>query len=226
MKEKSDAKLLKYYLDKSDFVSHFDRNISSITKLFYFKEGEYLITEGQVPENLYFMVDGECRFFSLSSSGSLVAYGGSKKYRLLGEVASLWNLEPTSSVQAVKDTYCLGINLNKYREVLLDDNKFLRFVGQILATSITRLDDIITAHTISKVKNRLAAFILQNETKDIFQVTIITTSEAVGASYHQVQRAMTSFCAQNILHKDKRKYRILNRSKLENLASDSYGYFD
>lgn len=226
MIEINNPQLIARYMKTHDFNSIFDHDVSAITRLFFFPKGSYIISEGVIPDFIFFMVEGECRYLSLASSGSLVTYGGSKGFRVLGEVASLWDSRPTSSVQAVKDSYCLGISLPEHRDMLLNDNCFLRFIARLLAASITRLDNTITAHTSSTVQNRIASFIIQNSVDGVFNSSLVTISEAVGASYRHVLRLMHSLCAQKILRKNKRQFTIINQKALSDLASDSYGYFD
>lgn len=226
MIEINDTPLALRYMKKNNFKALFDSDVTAITKLFFFEKGSCIITEGVIPDYLFFIVEGECRYISLASTGSLVYYGGSNHFRVIGEVASLWNYPPTSSVQAVKDSYCLAINLNEHREMLLNDNRFLRFIAHFLASTVTKLDNTITAHTNSNVQSRLAAFILQNSYNDVFSCTLVTTAEAVGASYRHILRIMSALCRQSILRKDKRRYHLQNRVALSDMASDSYGYFD
>ncbi len=226
MKHIYDKRKLQRYLDKAQLTDIFDKNNMPTIELFFFEKNEYLIKEGQTSKYLYFLVDGECKCFSFTQNGQNVSFGGTKSFRMFGEVASIWGKEPTSSVQAVKNSYCLAIDLDKHREQILNDNCFLRYLASVLADKIKMLDNTIASYTNSTVANRLASFILQNSIDDVFTCTLISCADIVGASYRHILRTMQSFCDDNLLRKEKKVYYIIDKPALQKIASDTFGYYE
>lgn len=213
-------------IKETNFQSFFSHDISEITELISAEEGEMIINEGTPSDYLFYLIEGQCSYFSLTSSGTFVSFGAEKKYRFFGEVSSLWNETPTSSVQAITKVFCLAISLKKYRDILTNDITFLRYTCKTLANRVNNLDNTLSTYIGSNVRERLAAFIIQNMSSDeIFSKSLVSTSNALGTSYRHLLRVIDGFCKEGILKKDKRRYFITDLKKLKSIASESYAYF-
>ncbi len=212
-------------INKADFQSYFSHDIRSITEMVQVKAGEMLIHEGVPSKYLFFIVSGQCRYFSLSSSGFYVSFGVSRNYRFCGEASSLWGGKPTSSVQAATDTTCLTIDLEKYRSLLQNDILFLQYTCRALTEMVNNLDNTLSTYVGGKLSERLASFILQNSSDNVFSVSLVAATNALGTSYRHLQRVMKSFCQQGVLCKEKRRYYITDPKALRKMASDDYVYF-
>ena len=218
MKVINDEKLLKEYMDGCDFRSFFDQDISGSTVLIHYESGEYLIKNGTVSEYLLFMVKGECRFFTFSDEGVYVSFGSASSFQVFGEVSSLWGLPAGNAVQAVRSTYCLGIDLQEHREDLLGDNAFLRYVCRLLSERVLVSNRSLTSYIGGKAESRLAKYIMQNSSEKIFNVRLTRCSEAIGVSYRHLLRLMKYLCREQILEKKGRRYRIVDIRKLSGLS--------
>ena len=225
MKKIKDRKRIETLIRESDFQSYFSHDITAMTELISAKAGEMLISEGVTSDYLFFIIDGQCRYFSMTLSGSYVTFGSSRNQRFFGEASSLWAEKPTSSVQAVSDTTCLVINLNKYRHILQNDIRFLQHTCHTLSAMVNNLDKTMSAYVGSNLRDRLASFILQNSVDGRFTISLVSTSESLGTSYRHLQRIMKSFCEEGLLVKEKRAYHITDSKKMQSIASDTYVYF-
>ena len=214
--------LLKKYAEKTNLYSYFDSDISSIIELIYYEPEEYIIDAGEISKYLLFMVNGECRFFAISADGTYVSFGAVDDFDIFGEVSSLWGLVPASNVQAVKPTYCIGIRLSKYREILLNDNRFLRYLCQLISTRVVTANEALTTYVSAKAESRLANYISQHLKDNLFTASLKRCSEAIGISYRHLIRLMNSFCDRGILSKSGRKYYVINTDALTELTSDAY----
>ncbi len=96
MKSINDDQLLKKLLKETRISGIFSLDISEIVELFLFKEGEYLIHQGEYSEYLYFLASGRVKVFSTNLSGNIVPFGYYQRFRVIGEVSLLWgkNLIP------------------------------------------------------------------------------------------------------------------------------------
>ena len=210
--------LLKKYLKENSFNEIFSQNISDKTELLYFEPGEYLINHGTVSKYLLFMVQGECRFFTFYNDGEYIPFGNAKDFEVFGEVSSLWQLPPNNVVQAIKPTYCIGIELDKHRKTLLNDIYFLRYICKLLSRRVLEANRSLSSFVGAKAENRLASFILQNSNNNIFKIKLTNCCESIGISYRHLLRLMDSFCRNKILKKQKREYQIINIKKLKDLS--------
>jgi CRP-like cAMP-binding protein len=225
MKKIANRTQIETAIRQADFQSYFSSDISDITEMIHAKAGETLIHEGVPSRYLFFIVSGQCRYFSLSSSGFYVSFGVSRNYRFCGEASSLWGGKPTSSVQAITDTTCLAIDLHKHRELLQNDILFLQYNCRALTEMVNNLDSTLSTYVGGKLSERLAAFILQNSVDDVFSVSLVAATNALGTSYRHLQRVMKSFCQQGVLRKEKRRYYITDAKALREMASDDSVYF-
>ena len=225
MKKIQNRSQIEAAIRSSDFQSYFSHDIKDATEMIQDKAGEILIHEGVPSEYLFFIVSGQCRYYTLSSSGFYISFGVSRKYRFFGEASSLWQGNPTSSVQAVTDTTCLIINLEKYRSMLQNDVRFLQYTCRSLTEMVNNLDNTLSTYVGGKLSERLASFIIQNSSENVFSVSLVAATNALGTSYRHLQRVMKSFCQRGLLRKEKRLYYITDPETLSKMASDDYVYF-
>lgn len=225
MKTIRDPNRLKTIIRETDFQSFFSNDISEIAELLFAETGEILIEESIPSDYLFYLVSGQIRYFTLAPTGNYIIFGASKNDMFFGQVSSLWGEKPTASVEAVTDILCLGINLNKYRSIIQNDVRFLGYNCRLLAKMINNLDNTISSYVSGQVNERLASFIIQNAVNNVFSLSLVATSNALGTSYRHLQRLMKAFCEQGYLRKEKRSYTILKPKQLKDLASENYIYF-
>ncbi len=218
--------MLDYYIKKTDFRKYFKQDFVEYAELLYFDKNEFLIKEGEPSPYLLFMVKGKVVYYSISEAGNTIIFGSSKSFKVFGEASSIWNEIPENSVKAIAPTYCLAINLNNFRELLLNDIDFLRHICKILSTRLKNANKSYAFYLSTNAENRLASFILQNQQDNIFQTSLTSTSEIIGVSYRHLQRVISSFCEKGILKKEKRKYLILNKEKLSSYINSTFIYYD
>lgn len=225
MKSINDDQLFKKLLKETRISGIFSLDISEIVELFLFKEGEYLIHQGEYSEYLYFLASGRVKVFSTNLSGNIVPFGYYQRFRVIGEVSLLWGKKPDTSVQAVEKCYCFGINLEKHRHILLNDNSFLRYICKLLCSIVKTLDNNMAVLMFMPLETRLASFILQNTEDGIFQSSLLECSELIATSYRHLLRMMKDFCDRGMLKKEKQKYLVVDEKKLREIASEPYRYY-
>ena len=222
MRKITNPALIQNYIQQHDFYALFDSDVSGCVELLYYEPKEYLIRDGEISPYLLFLVDGECRFFTISNDGTYISFGAAKEFEVFGEVSSLWGLEPANNVQAVKPTYCLGFQLSQHREMLLNDNRFLRYLCQIISTRVITSNEALKSYLSVKAENRLANYITQHTDNDIFSSSLGRCSEAIGISYRHLLRLLNDFCKREILKKENRRYHVINPEMLLDLTTDEF----
>ncbi len=227
MKIISDPSLQEKFYKETGYLDLFESDARSFTLLVSFEKDEFIIQEGRESKYLFFMTSGQVHYYSISNNGRIIPFGAANSFRVFGEVASLWGMSPNVSVQATEKTCCLAIELAKYRETLMNDNRFLRYICHILSERITLLNDNMVSYSSSGAISRLSAFIQQNaDERGMLTCSLAVCSEALGVSYRQIIRIMNSLCSRRILKKEKRHYFIIDDNALSELSSDTYVYYD
>lgn len=225
MKRIYDDGLLNQLIKKTKIADIFTLDITKIIDLFLFEENEYLIHQGEYSDYLYFLANGRLKVFSTNLLGNIVPFGCYQRFRVIGEVSLLWGDKPDASVQAMEECYCFGINLYKHRQMLMNDNSFLRYICALLCSKVKTLDNNMAVLMFMPLETRLASFILQNTECGVFQTSLLECSELIATSYRHLLRMMRDFCDRGMLKKEKQRYIIINEKMLEEIASEPYKYY-
>ena len=210
MKKVNDKKLLNHYLKTNKISSLFSNNYNDSFELFYFQKNEFIIQQGYESKYLFILVDGTARFICLTESGALIPFGIASDLVVFGEIASLHQQDPDASVQAISEVYCLGLSLEANREKILNDNKFLRYVIDILSEKVQSLDRSITAFLSATITERLASYLLQVNNNGKLNVTVKNCADSIGGSYRHTNRVFSIFVEEGALKKINGKYFIVN----------------
>ncbi len=213
------------FIRASNVNSVFSNDITDICELLLYEKGDFLIQEGSIQNYLLFLVKGEIIMTVLSHKGFDYAIGGSHKFEVYGEASALWGEIPENSIWATTDAYCLGINLEKYRSLLLNDTRFLTYIAQQLSKRLKTMSKNLLTHVESNAENVLAAYILQNQKNNIFTSKLTLTAEAVGISYRHLIRLLNSLCERNLLRKENHHYYIVDHGKLTELSNKAYRFY-
>lgn len=91
-----------------------------------------LITQGEVPENAFIILQGSMKIQLLTAKGSeyLVAIEGSGE--LLGEIEALTGEPATCSIIALTESRVARISADNYQKWLTEDHEFALLVNRII----------------------------------------------------------------------------------------------
>lgn len=211
-------KLLSKFIEKYKIHSRFSDNNSPNFELFLFKKGELLLQAGGHSNFIYFLVEGKIKIYNYSLDGKIIFLSQLEPFQIIGEIGSLWDWEALANVEARSKVYCIGIQLDKYRELLLTDKIFLRFLCHKLALKIISTDMYHSTTIIDSLENRLASVILKNADENLIKPNLTEWSELLCTSYRHLLRNLKDFCNRGILEKQGKKYLILDLETLKKMA--------
>lgn len=219
MKPVNDPALHQQMVQQSAMGKHFSQSLLSLSQLFRFAPGEYIIEEEKPSRYLFILVQGRVKAQKMEKKGKLIPYGYLDPVCFLGEVSSMWEEAPYMSIRAAEEVYCLGISLAKYRAILLEDKRFLRCVYQQLCRRVMELDKNLANRMVLREEARLASFLLQNVKGGVLQRSLLEGAEATGTSYRHLLRMMNELRAQGFVEKRGRQYLLRDTRALEQLAA-------
>ena len=188
-----------------------------------FSKGEYLSREGEALKYIYIVVSGKAKvLFGLSDGKQLLlAYFISNG--IIGDVELMTNVHThQATLQAVINFECVAIPLAEYSAVLRGNNKFINHVGCELAKKLVQRVVNGTINTLQPLETRLCAYIMQTAHDGQFSEPLTEVALMVGASYRHLLRCLNKLCDDNILEKQSRSYRIVNRQALMAMSGDMY----
>lgn len=216
MKISNDSIQLAKSIEFLDLSRIMNANIHDITSIIEFDRGEYLIEEGAVSSSIFFLLSGEVKIFSLTATEKILCRSYYCTPEIIGEASSLWGETPVSSVQAMAPCKCIAINLDKYRDILINDIKFMQYISRVLSK---RLNGSICNTLLDPLEIRLAKFILEQSIDDIFRFNLTECAEIIITSYRHLLRVIKSLCDKDLLLKTNLGYKIMSKERLQSIAS-------
>lgn len=211
---------------QSGLTPHFSTSPLEMTEVILFEKGEYLFQEGEPSPYLYIFVKGKLKVFTLSPQGKTVVYGFFHEPRIFGEVSAFGDAVHSVSVLATENTHCLRISLEENQSTLFEDKVFLQYNCKLLSAQVVSLDKRLADVIASSSESRLAAYLLQNVGEEgRLNFNLNETTEIIVTSYRHLLRVLEDFCHQGILQKEKQKYFLLDKEKLQDISSTFQDFY-
>lgn len=215
MKRVHSPEKLNYYINKYQMQDHFSTDLTSIAELLQYDKKELLIHQDSKSSYLLFLVDGELKIYTYSTS----SYVQTRQYyeanaQILGEVSGFWDFSSCANVIALTKCTCIGIYLPRYRDLLLNDNQFLRYLNRQMSERLSTQGCFTEPLEI-----RLAKFMKSHNTNNKFIFNLTECADILNTSNRHLFRTLNQFCTHNILKKEAKGYQILNPQLLEEIIS-------
>lgn len=134
MKRIFDPALLDFYLQKHEIPSLFDTPDLAFS-LYQFEKGERLDTLNP-EEYLSFLVDGSIEISANRADGTSYPIGYLDGFTCIGDMEFCGKRDDTHQIEARTTALCIVLPLASTKELLLNDNRFLRY----LLNSVTEAD--------------------------------------------------------------------------------------
>lgn len=225
----NDTNIVNKYIMKYKIKELFSEDISHLMELILFKKGEYICRENEAINYIFFFIEGKAKvYITLSNGKSLLLYFY-QDFKVLGDLEFINYKAATSNVQVIEDTYCIGINLEKARENLLNDSKFLRYICSSLGEKLSRCSKNSSINLLFPLENRLASYILAagEKTEDNgitikLNENLTEISELLGTSYRHLLRTLNNLQTKKLIIKKDGYFEVINDKVLRDLAADLY----
>lgn len=222
--------LMKEFIVKYNMNDIFTRDMEKHMVLYHYKKFEYLVKEEDKIQKLLFLVQGKAKVFTNLSNGKSLLLCFYQNFRVLGDIEVISVNKAVTNVQAIEDTYCIGITYEDVRKYLLDDSKFLRYICSSLGVKLTRCSKNSSINLLYPLENRLASYIYTTGDRRIgvnketicFSENLMEISELLGTSYRHLLRTLNNLCEKNILMKTTEGYEVLDENTLVLMSADLY----
>lgn len=155
----NDEERLKEYIRQYDIKSIFSADMTMHMELLFFKKNEYMAKEGEEISYLLFLAEGKAKVFTSLSNGKSLLLCFYQGFKVLGDLEAVDSVKAVTNVQAIADTYCVGIPYRAVRRYLLEDAKFLRYICTSLGGKLNRCSKNSSINLLYPLENRLASYI-------------------------------------------------------------------
>lgn len=221
-------KKLNDYIKKYALYNFFSDNMDEHMSLYMFNKNDYICREDEYLENIFFLVHGKAKVSKHLENGKSLLISFYNPITIIGDVEFIRNNVTDCSVQAMKDTYCIGIKFDIVRSKLIKDCKFLLKICDYMSEKLKSNSNNSSINLLYPLENRLASYIValinidNCNNKFVFKENYIEIAELLGTSYRHLNRTLNKFCLDGILKKNNKEYTIQDYEKILYLAGDLY----
>jgi CRP-like cAMP-binding protein len=221
--------MLEYYIKLYRLEDLFTMDMKEDMILYEFNKNDYICREEEYLDNMFFLVSGKAKVSKHLENGKSLLLSFYTPLKVIGDVEFTRNNTTDCSVQAIEDTYCIGIKFDIVRRKLLNDCKFLLNLCDYLGEKLRNNSNNSSINLLYPLENRLASYIVAfaniddaDNKKFVFNENYSEISELLGTSYRHLNRTLNKFSLEGILKKQNKEYLIENYEKLLYLAGDLY----
>ncbi len=217
MRQIENQKELEHIWNTWSLQEYFSFSIRPYTQVVEFESEEVLLHKDEKPESLYFLFEGRAKVCLADDEGRISLISFTKGPCFLGEMEMIGAQERAQSVQAVTRCRCYAIDLEKCRDKVLNDAKFLRNLCLFLGQRFRRNTENYVHNQAYPLENRLATFILLTMHHGMYTEKHTEVAEYLGVTYRHLLYVLADFRHKNILEKTPQGYKILDLAALQAL---------
>lgn len=197
MKFIQDEVLLQKLLERENILGCFETAGLGFRLVKYEKQ-ELICAPGRPLTHLMFVVEGGVQVYGLREDGSRISVSRGVGRTILGTMEFARNDLPVFYTEAVEETLCIALPIEKNRPVLEQDRAFLRCVLDQMANMILTFTLIGSAE--KPVEERVLAFLRDIQPDH----TLHSINEGLlqfHCSRRQLQRVLKELCGRGVLNK-------------------------
>lgn len=171
-----------------------------------YKKGELLSGPHIHQKYLLFIVSGFVQIYGTGSDGRMIPVNMAEKGSLIGDVEFCNARSSNLFSEVVREVLCIGISIADNREILENDNRFLRFLLTTVSAKVylTGVQEVPAVSVEEKLIRYLQEECGENGLQEIEHVTM-----RLQCSRRQLQRVLKNLCEQGkIVKTGKGRYRL------------------
>lgn len=223
-----DKTLLNEFIEKFQINSLFSEDMTEHMELVLWNKNEFICRESESLNYLYFIVRGKAKVYKNMANGKSLLICFYTPFNIVGDVEFAQANVADCTVQAIEDTYGIGINFNVVSTKLFNDCRFLFYLCGYLGKKLSVSSTNNSINILYSLENKLASYIYaytsgMSEREEFeFEGSYMEIAELLGTSYRHLNRVLNKFCREGILEKKQKSYVIKDMYKLEMLSGDLY----
>jgi CRP/FNR family transcriptional regulator, cyclic AMP receptor protein len=180
--------------------------------------GDVLFAEGDDPDSLYVVLRGRIAIATKSFDGRESVLALMEAGDLFGELGLLDGLPRSAEARALESSEVLHVPYEPIELILHERPQLLWGVVRMLANRLRTMDEALADSVFLDVTGRTAKRLLEladGADEFILPVTQEELAGMVGASRERVNKAIASFIRLGWIDQHDRRYRILQRDRIE-----------
>lgn len=206
MKQVHDEKMLKQYINRYHINEIFDTQNLTF-RLYQYERGEILNYSRDSSNYIQFLVSGAVQIYSVRGDGSRYPLCLLNDFTLLGDMEFCGETSLPFLVEATRKVMCIELPLYDFRNALLNDNTFLRFLLRSVGHKMALFAQSEAAFT--SLEEKLLHFLKYDCPNHQFQ-GVEATAVQLRCSRRQLQRLLKSLSDRQMIEKiGKGTYRLI-----------------
>lgn len=185
-----------------------------------FQRGTYLFHEGDSAAEVYVLDEGQVEITSFTMGGHRRLVTTLSPPRMFGEFAVLGEITRTASALALTDVKVTSLRGSTFLATIDDTpgvaRELLRGLARFVASHEDQIEDLLFLDLRGRVAKRLLD--LAGEDDVTPAITQADLASLCGGSRENVTRTLSELHKRGYIEKTGRRYRILNRARLEKLS--------
>lgn len=225
MKRISDKNLLNHYIEKHNIESILDKDILKHAQLHFYQKDEYIFEAESNLEYYYLLVDGKIKISYLFENGKAMLLKFYKGFNSIGDIELLKNVPIRCNIDAVEDTYLIGIPADILRKNYLDNIKFLHHLIDSLSEKLYATINNSSYNFIYPLVNRLSSYLVEymvNKNYVILNSSFKDIAQFLGTTYRHLNRTFKELEEEGIIKWEDKKILILDEDRLKELSKNLY----
>ncbi|MBB6635190.1 cyclic nucleotide-binding domain-containing protein [Cohnella thailandensis] len=224
MRKISDRTSIEHWVEKHGLRGICGEALIGAMSLCAYEKGERICSAGSEIDQLYLLVDGKLKVFSILPNGKTILLRFNEPLALIGDAEWATGQPPRCSVECVEDSLLLSVAFARLDAS--NDVPWLRFVMKHIANKLDTNSNAIGLNVLYPVENRIASYLLSVTTGENPGVNVreIQTSklqeiaELIGTSYRHLNRILAKFAEDGIVERRSGGLTVLDLGKLRKLA--------
>ncbi|SFS64511.1 Crp/Fnr family transcriptional regulator [Paenibacillus sp. BC26] len=219
MKE-MDANQIETYLAQYALDQVFPNALRQHLVLYRFDADEALCKQGEVPEQIFFLMHGKVKVYTTSTEGNTLLLGFTTPLDVLGEIECLSGKNILNTVTAVTTVDAIGFH-KRWLPLYREEVPFLQFMLKMISEKFYSKSEALSFNLLYPVEIRLASYLLSVTTPlnaKVSTANLKDMANLIGTSYRHLNRVILNFCRLQLLERSRGKLVIKDRPGLEAAA--------
>lgn len=189
-----------------------------------FRKKDFIFMEGQMPSDLYFIIDGEVKTYKVNYDGKELITGIHHKGDFLGYVPLLEETPHNESAEVLEEAEISIIPRNDFLTLIYSSKDIARKFIKMLSNNLMEAENRLLDLAYQSVRQRVAGALLkinaqQGESdKKVITIARKDISNMIGTATESLNRTLADFKDEGLIEILGEGIRILKIDKLENMV--------
>jgi CRP/FNR family transcriptional regulator, putaive post-exponential-phase nitrogen-starvation regulator len=215
------------YMNRYELNRLFPGNFQRQMKGYHFSKGEDLFITGEELDELYFLVEGKIKIYTLTPEGKSLINRFKRPLGVIGDVEYVKGSPVINSVEAVTDGVMLAIPFADLEDLEAMHPQVIRFLLETVAHKFYSESQATSMHMLYPVEVRLASYLLSISSdgegtlfhQEMRTANLTELAEWIGTSYRHLNRVLKKMASEGTIERSNGIIQIKNIENLRTLAN-------